>query len=312
MQHPDEGKIHSWLDAALPADEAASMESHVAACPSCAAAIAEARGFIAASSRILTALDDVPRGVLPVAPARKRDFRVVWRVAAAMLVVAGGSFVVMREGGQDAPVASDGQETAVLTQTLPDPPMVRAGKGAASAEKDLSREPSLRRVSGGSAGGMTAEGVATDAVASTSAVMRLPANAVGAESEDTPLKVLRIERMTGSRRTIYEIAPSQTVTLTEPESLQLSGIVVTGAQPAKQRQSTASGARAAQPMRTEAAPAAAFQAGAALAASENTISWTESPTGKTLTLSGNLPVERLQEIRRRIEKERAASKKKIP
>jgi len=86
MQHPDEGTIHSWLDGALPAEDAASLESHVATCQSCAAAVAEARGFIAASSRILTALDDVPRGVLPAVPSKKRDFRVLWRAAAAMLV----------------------------------------------------------------------------------------------------------------------------------------------------------------------------------------------------------------------------------
>jgi anti-sigma factor RsiW len=58
MQHPDEGTIHSWLDGALSADETARVEAHVKDCPECAAAVAEARGFIAASSRILTALDN--------------------------------------------------------------------------------------------------------------------------------------------------------------------------------------------------------------------------------------------------------------
>ncbi|HEX7596331.1 MAG TPA: zf-HC2 domain-containing protein, partial [Gemmatimonadaceae bacterium] len=69
MQHLDEGTIHSWLDGALGPEEAAQVEAHVKECSQCAAAVAEARGFIAASSRILTALDNAPHGVIPaVAP----------------------------------------------------------------------------------------------------------------------------------------------------------------------------------------------------------------------------------------------------
>jgi hypothetical protein len=65
MRHPDEGTIHTWLDGQLPRDEAAAIEAHVAECQPCADAVAEARGLIAASSRILLALDGVPRGVAP-------------------------------------------------------------------------------------------------------------------------------------------------------------------------------------------------------------------------------------------------------
>lgn len=67
MEHIDEGTIHAWLDGALPPDEGGRIETHVASCAECAAAVAEARGLIAASSRILAALDDVPGGVIPVA-----------------------------------------------------------------------------------------------------------------------------------------------------------------------------------------------------------------------------------------------------
>ena len=73
MQHIDEGTIHAWLDAALPAAEAALVERHVSECTSCAAAVAEARGLIAASSRILNALDDVPGGVIPGRPDEVSD-----------------------------------------------------------------------------------------------------------------------------------------------------------------------------------------------------------------------------------------------
>ena len=60
MWHLDEGTIHAWLDGALSADEARRVEAHVGSCTTCADAVAEARGLIAASSRILTALDEVP------------------------------------------------------------------------------------------------------------------------------------------------------------------------------------------------------------------------------------------------------------
>ena len=69
MQHLDEGTIHSWLDGVLSAEEAARVEAHVKDCAQCQAAVAEARGLIAASSRILTALDNAPRGVIPALPA---------------------------------------------------------------------------------------------------------------------------------------------------------------------------------------------------------------------------------------------------
>ena len=65
MQHLDEGTIHAWLDGQLPRDEAHQVEAHVAECRECADAVAEARGLIAASSRILTALDGVPGEVVP-------------------------------------------------------------------------------------------------------------------------------------------------------------------------------------------------------------------------------------------------------
>jgi hypothetical protein len=97
MQHLDEGTIHSWLDGAQTADEAARLEAHVKECPQCAAAVAEARGFIAASSRILTSLDNVPKGVVPIAQRPKARNWPVWRAAAAVLVVALGSFVVLRD-----------------------------------------------------------------------------------------------------------------------------------------------------------------------------------------------------------------------
>ena len=101
MQHPDEGMIHTWLDGELPAEEAAALETHVAECAECAAAVAEARGLIAASSRIVSSLDIVPGDVIPAKVPLKRAWyaNTQLRAAAAVLVVAGASLIVMRKEG---------------------------------------------------------------------------------------------------------------------------------------------------------------------------------------------------------------------
>lgn len=111
-EHLDEGTIHAWLDGALAPAESARVEAHVQTCAECAALVAEARGLIAASTRILSSLDAVPGGVIPgsdggvdqlaVLRARRnatarswwRDRRIV--VAASLLFVAGATSVVWR------------------------------------------------------------------------------------------------------------------------------------------------------------------------------------------------------------------------
>jgi len=364
MQHPDEGMIHSWLDGALSAEESAGMESHVAGCEQCATAVAEARGFIAASSRILTALDDVPDGVIPAAPARKRDLRVVWRVAAAMLVVAGGSFVALRDGGQDTGVrlsstdsvasvdasASDARantampEAAGIEENLSvakeqSAPITLSQRRAAPVnEQDFAGKRVIRGATGSAVVGGTGRAVATDVAAPPTSTLNIVSE-TGARAEATPLKVVSVERVIGGSRTTYQIASAQTVTLTEIESVALSQVVVTGVQ----AQRSTREAREAPVMSAQAAaapppvsPVADSQrgrdsasrpvelagmaarktmqalVGSAPANQPNTISWTEAVTGKKLTLSGNLPVERLQEIKLRIERERAASRLKTP
>lgn len=131
MQHLDEGTIHSWLDGALSADEAARAEAHVAECLQCAAAVAEARGFIAASSRILTALDNAPRGVIPAAAPVKRINPLVWRVAATVLVVAAGSLVVVQNRGSKSSTAVS--ENQVTTLSRPAEEAMEGGSDAATA-----------------------------------------------------------------------------------------------------------------------------------------------------------------------------------
>lgn len=94
MNHLDEGTIHAWLDGAVDATRAREIETHVASCPTCSAAVAEARGFIAGASRILDSLDDVPAGVTPKRlaqpPTRQwRASRWVTSIAAALMLAVG-------------------------------------------------------------------------------------------------------------------------------------------------------------------------------------------------------------------------------
>ena len=121
MQHPDEGTIHAWLDGALDEGDAARVAAHVATCPECESRVVEARGLIAGASRVLSALDAVPAGVIPpsrdaapdeTTPERPGDrTRHWWRrrgvlpslaAAAAVAFVAVGSSVVLRERGPSA------------------------------------------------------------------------------------------------------------------------------------------------------------------------------------------------------------------
>ncbi len=118
MPRPDEGLIHAWLDGQLPPDEAARIEELAATDPEWAAAVAEARGFVAASSRILSALDRVPADVVP-AGATSRPMRLPWwtKIAAAVVVVVGGSVVVLQsapEGGRSV------QSSEQAAQPTPD------------------------------------------------------------------------------------------------------------------------------------------------------------------------------------------------
>lgn len=79
MQHLDEGTIHAWLDGALVGDEAAAVARHVDECRECAAMVAEARGMIAATGRIVSALDDVPAGVIPMPRQARAAQHSLWR-----------------------------------------------------------------------------------------------------------------------------------------------------------------------------------------------------------------------------------------
>jgi anti-sigma factor RsiW len=98
MKHLDEGTIHAWLDGVMTDAEEAEVERHVEQCAACRARVARARGLIAGASRILSALDDVPAGVVPVreraGSVTQRTVKRRWVRPAALAVAAGLMLVV--------------------------------------------------------------------------------------------------------------------------------------------------------------------------------------------------------------------------
>ena len=130
MPRPDEGLIHAWLDGQLPPDEAARIEELASTDPEWGAVVAEARGFVAASSRILSALDRVPANVVPKG-ATSRTMRLPWwtKVAAAVVVVVGGSVVVLQsapEGGRSVQSSEQAAQPTPDTQkTIAQAPVTR-------------------------------------------------------------------------------------------------------------------------------------------------------------------------------------------
>jgi hypothetical protein len=322
MQHLDEGTIHSWLDGALSTDEAARVEAHVRECAQCATAVAEARGFIAASSRILTALDNAPRGVVPsTVPARRVD-RFVWRVAATVLVVAAGTLVVVRNRGAD-----EGQTSALADRATASPQAATSMAGPTPAAV----EQTAARTNGAVAGSAVAKAPAvtlSKRAESKSAPAAAPAPAFvqpgitaatagamdAAVVAESQLRVVGTPRRIGAKVTLYEVAPGDTVTLTESVPVQFQQIVVGGVAggagrvnekvAAPQENARARVAITAAPV----APAPALLQEQA-ASAVHTISWTDPGTGRTVSLSGRMPEARLQEVRIRIERERQAAKK---
>ncbi len=117
MSRPDEGLIHAWLDGELPPEEAARVERLVAEDAEWAAAAAEARGLVAASSRILRALDHVPGDVIPAggsrAPVRRPFASRVWvRIAAGVVLVAGVSVALRMD------IATESGMSTALTDAV--------------------------------------------------------------------------------------------------------------------------------------------------------------------------------------------------
>ena len=198
--------------------------------------------------------------------------------------------------------------------------------GAAKGRYEAPREDA--RLGAGKAAGVA--GVTAEARTPPSAPIFAPSQIAGAVAMDAPepeqLKVVGKPRRIGAKVTLYEVAPGDTVTLTESVSVQLQA-VVTGAAAAAVSPQAGRTLAAQSPARinastpavadTQRAPSVPSSAGAVsapapapafeTATTVNMISWNDPATGATLTLSGRMSKARLQEIKIRVERERAAA-----
>lgn len=152
MQHIDEGTIHAWLDGALSGDEQMLIEAHVRQCAECATAVAEARGLIAGSARIVSALDDVPRVTPPKSvQTPPRAPRSVWRslgltplragIAALLMVAVASVFTARHDRSEKRSVVPHLPSAA--PQPIPSPSTRVASKPAPAPESPVRSAPSV-------------------------------------------------------------------------------------------------------------------------------------------------------------------------
>ena len=169
-QHPDEGTLHAYIDGELPSAEAEALEAHVAGCASCAAALAEARGLVAATSQVITALDAAPatmRPAVPAVPVERRPsttfttgasrpliFRMPYARAAALLLLVGGSAIVAdRSGVFDGSARSPRVSTTADAVQQSEPSSAAAPEAMASSAVSAPVSPAPADFSGATVGG---------------------------------------------------------------------------------------------------------------------------------------------------------------
>lgn len=296
MQHPDEGTIHAWLDAQLSAEEGAELEAHAATCAECAASIAEARGLVAASSRIVSSLDIVPGDVIPARAPVKRAWYLTtqFRAAAAVLFVAGVSLVLTR--WDDIPTIEEASRQAAtlsLESTAVSEPVEDAQSSATSQSEAPTQDGAANLAARSTVPARTPQPVVP--------APQAPERRVMAEE----LQVLRVDSTARVRTTVYLVPPGVEVSLTETIEVRATA-ATSGVQ---ERQ-----AAGAQTMSKSAPPppaTAAARAPQAVARAESadmipiaSIEWADPTTNSVFLLSGPVARERLEEIRKLIEQKR--------
>jgi hypothetical protein len=125
--HATEDSIYAWLDGALEQRDRDAMAAHVTGCSVCEGTVADARGYIAASARIMQAgdvashqamsADDVTQASARIVMAAERravpvtppwQARTILRLAAgALFMLAGAAYLATREAGGERLVASE-------------------------------------------------------------------------------------------------------------------------------------------------------------------------------------------------------------
>jgi anti-sigma factor RsiW len=288
MPHLDEGTIHAWLEGGLPPDEATLTEEHIASCDECSSAVAEARGLIAASSRILTALDDVPSGVIPARMPKPRPWymRREFQAAAAMLIVAGSTLLVMRGGQREiASKAALSISSPVMdTGALPPAVATTEASAAPSANQEAQQKKTeaaattapqvgrrlLEKPSAKTDARDEVKSVAADVATAQSAITGNISGFARSSRQDSAMRqdvfdlaaqprIIKVERHIGYEPWItYEVAPGVQVTLVRESSRELSQVVVTGTatESAKQTLNATVRPKAARDRGKESAPSA--------------------------------------------------------
>lgn len=233
-QHPEEGTLHAYIDGELSPAESATLELHVGECARCAAALAEARGYAAAASRVITALDAAPSAATvgtPVvraasAPARRaarpQIFRLPYARAAALLLVVGGTVLVADRTG-----------TFVRRGSPAESSMTDAASGSDLAPTATAEAPSVSAedLSTGSGGGIsdnvTPEAVATAGVSArraTDGARRMRSTERSVPSSEPPPARVEQRGVAGDKATgDAAFAAAQTPALAGKEAAPMAG-----------------------------------------------------------------------------------------
>ncbi len=321
MQHPDEGMIHTWLDGELSAEEAAPLEAHVADCAQCAAAVAEARGLIAGSSRIVSSLDSVPAGVIPAARPTHRPWysTTQFRAAAALLLIAGSSLLLMRQNEKKgdsimavaAPrvVATDAiaressalvlpQRAAAPKPTVQQPPSVTSSNSAMAGAAPSAPAPVESRRTEPDAANRPLAGIAGRAQMALKSApqpeVTLDSAAVGAAADQLAvggdgLKLIRTDSTQAFTQRVFEMPNGVQLIMTE----RIGFGSVTQSLSAKTSSVSPIPPRARNAPITP-APSAKDQK---KFSDYRTIIWTDTATSRTYSLTGPLPPEQLEKFR---------------
>jgi plastocyanin len=240
--------------------------------------------------------------------------------------------VVVRNSDRKSVVAAASSDTIGVATTAAMQPQIVSPSPEAAPMRELQVPaviaPSTRKAVGPptqkavTSGGASSRNAMTEAdfsgkaavagglAAAPQAVARLRSDEVvvlDAAKEQAPLKVVGTPRTIGAKVTLYEVEPGDTVTFTEPSNVRLEAAVVTAmsqpAQPQVRRSMEKSAVTTQAAVAAPATPSLLVE----VANGVTTISWPDATTGNMLKLSGRLPVERLKEIKLRIERERAAA-----
>ncbi len=234
--HPDEGSLQTWLDDAFDAASGAQVQAHVGGCVVCQQAVATLRGYTAAASRILGALDDAPGGVVAredtakaaaaiVAQAGMRTraeqkaakawyTRPAFRVAAALALMAGGTTWVMSRSTEVA-VSTDVSTAAGADAAAP--AVAAPAVAAPAAEAPAVQAPALAATAQPLADVATEKAnVSTATTPSTTLPMAAIAKAADVAAPVAAEMVVAAEPMAQARKATARIDSASPANVSDP------------------------------------------------------------------------------------------------